>query len=472
MEEVQLINILNYNLANQFPPPGGGPVVVPPFVSLASLVLRANKPDHDWVVGEVAQSQMRLPGAGLNTAGISLQRGTFQGVNPVTGVAAAPRDPVTVNAANAAARVTATATTRVGEIFTTLTRDEQPVAVGTPATAVTNDMRTFTLYVHYYLARMTVSGSYQNWRISRENTRLVESQANKVLVGANVRGTADTWLAVQAVLNADTFDTMHYVLVIRSRRPKYHAEYLYMFDDSTMPGGIYANPPTLNPLATTWNLMTVTAAGGLNPLPIDQARWHNMTRHGDFIEVYAIDPMPHMNIPPGQEPDPKGPGGNSRLDGAVDLGPGLGALGGWQGAMPANFVNPADATGLRVRTDRRPPDAQDRNAPLMRAPRPQRSIRQVFRQGLAQGSFGTVDTTPGLDTQPGLGLPIRNALTRAGDFTRDTKQRRRNKMDLMRCGCPSAAYPDRDPNVHKVKSCGPGSKTRAYTFLIDDNICL
>ena len=59
-----------------------------------------------------------------------------------------------------------------------------------------------------------------------------------------------------------------------------------------------------------------------------------------------------------------------------------------------------------------------------------------------------------------------------GKGGRDTKQRKRNKIDLMRRGRPSVINPTGDPLVKKVKSCGPGSTTRAYTFLIDDNSCL
>jgi len=164
LDEVQLINVLQRNLSIQ------NGIPIPPQVNHNMLAARANKPDYTWVVNEVASSQIRLP-LTLTAQGILLQRGTLQQIDPVTGVAQEVRDPVQLDGAQMAARSMATAQTRVSEIFRTLTRDEQPTMAGQPAHAVRRDIRTFTLYVHYYLARQTIyNPAALNWQISRANT--------------------------------------------------------------------------------------------------------------------------------------------------------------------------------------------------------------------------------------------------------------------------------------------------------------
>ena len=145
LDEVQLINVLQVMLHHQQALP------VPPQVTNYSLALRANKPDAAWVVNAVAANEIRLP-IGLVGQGISLQNGRLQQIDPVTGVTQELRDPINPRHAQMVTRQQATARTRVDEIFRTLTKDEQPVTAGQAAHAVLQDICTFTLYVHYYLA--------------------------------------------------------------------------------------------------------------------------------------------------------------------------------------------------------------------------------------------------------------------------------------------------------------------------------
>lgn len=468
MDEVTLINVLRDNLALQFP--GNGPA--PPHVTAQSLA--ATKPDRAWLIARVAQDLRG--GAGLTGHNLRLQTGALQQVDPVTNrhnpAAQRPTNPIAMNAAATATRANVTARERVDETFKTLTRDERPTVVGAPPYVVPIDIRTFTMYVPFYLASM---GTHTNdWELSRRYTQRVETLANKVDVGTNRRRTAAPWATVRAALEFDGppfgNNTMHYVLVTRWKNPRYRATYTYFFDRSAMPGHLSGNNtagpgggPRVGTAANSdW---VVDMLGNGVHVPIDVGVWGGMTFAGvtssTFIEIYAINPFP-----PPQPPRPGVEGDAHRLAGGVQFG------GVQFGAMAPTYVNPVDPVlGGRITTrGQRGPADPTRNLPRAGVTRSTRSMRQVLRQGPPQNTWGEVNTIP-ISTRP-RPFAIRAALTRAGDYTRDAARRRARKIDLMQRGRPSDTNNTGDPLVKKVKSCGLGERTRAYTFLIADNSCL
>lgn len=388
MNEVELINTVRDNLAAVFP--GNG--AAPPPVTANSLA--ASKPDRNWLIGQVA-GNLRVP-AGLTGYNLRLQTGELQQIDPVTlrpNVAAQrPTIPIRMTAAAATARANTTARERVDEMFKSLTRAEQPTAIGTPPYANLNDIRTFTMYVHYYLADM---GTHtQDWEISRRHTRRLESLFNAVTVGANPRAGAANWPLVQQHLHDDGLpggrNTMHYVLVTRYKNPKYGAAYEYIFDASSVfPGANdYRNPggPCIgNGFTQAW---TVVRTAGTETL-ITPAVWAQMTAGAPTFELYAINPFgPPQPMRPTAEIDAH------RLAGGRQLGPLR------FGAMAPSFVNLANAGGARiVASNQRPLASQARNAPRDGVTRSTRSMRQVLRQGGPEGRFGRVDTVP-ISTRP------------------------------------------------------------------------